>query len=227
VSQIQLYWAQRGRGYTATATTPSQHFPRLAPTLRGVLDSLRLGDATPVPEPGPVAVDPETTRDRVQRMLAEILGTVEVNQAGLMSFPYESTRVFVEVQPFNETSVVSVYAIAVLDAPITPQLYEYVAKKTDQWLFGHLGLQEAPSGAAVIFRRSLLADFLDIHQLSHLLGVVATTANEIDEEIVQGFGGKRFRDAMAQQAAGAPTTQPGGPTDGGDQADSDETPGYL
>lgn len=43
VSQIQLYYAERGRGYTATATTPSTQFARHEHLFRECLDGLSLG----------------------------------------------------------------------------------------------------------------------------------------------------------------------------------------
>lgn len=40
VTQIQFYYAEAGRGYTATATTPSSEFGRYEQLLRSCLDSL-------------------------------------------------------------------------------------------------------------------------------------------------------------------------------------------
>jgi hypothetical protein len=40
VTQLQLYYAEAGRGYTATATTPSSQFARYELELRDVLEGL-------------------------------------------------------------------------------------------------------------------------------------------------------------------------------------------
>src|SRR4051794_34286815 len=58
VTQIQLYYAEAGRGYTATATTPSSEFARYELELRDVLDGLllELADAPG----GSVAAPPPT-----------------------------------------------------------------------------------------------------------------------------------------------------------------------
>jgi hypothetical protein len=40
VSQIQMYYAESGRGYTATATSPSTQFDRYAPQLWSVMDNI-------------------------------------------------------------------------------------------------------------------------------------------------------------------------------------------
>ena len=42
VTQIQLYYTEDGRGYTATATTPSSHFPTVAVELRQLLSGLTI-----------------------------------------------------------------------------------------------------------------------------------------------------------------------------------------
>jgi len=42
VTQIQLYYAESGRGYTATATTPSTQFERFEMEFRLLLDGLQL-----------------------------------------------------------------------------------------------------------------------------------------------------------------------------------------
>jgi tetratricopeptide (TPR) repeat protein len=45
VTQVQIYYAEGGRGYTATATTPSSEFPPRELLLRETLSSLSLADA--------------------------------------------------------------------------------------------------------------------------------------------------------------------------------------
>ena len=42
VTQIQLYYAEEGRGYTATATTPSTQFERFEMQFRQLLGGLAL-----------------------------------------------------------------------------------------------------------------------------------------------------------------------------------------
>jgi hypothetical protein len=44
ITQIQLYYAESGRGYTATATTPSEAFPARELLLRQILLALRIVD---------------------------------------------------------------------------------------------------------------------------------------------------------------------------------------
>ena len=56
IMQVQLYYADAGRGYTATATTPKSEFGRYEFTLEDVLESLVI---KPAGEPGdPFAAPP-------------------------------------------------------------------------------------------------------------------------------------------------------------------------
>ena len=170
---------------------------------------------TPPPPPpspaGPGPSPPDRLRQKVEQILTGILGRVEVDQQGAFSFPFESTRVFVNVAPFHETSVANVYAITNVEVPATPELFRWIATHTDSWLFGHLGAEESDRGVTVVFRRSVLGDFVDPAQLHQAVGIVATTANQIDEEIKRQFGGRLFTEGAA-----APGKDPDG-----------DAPGYL
>jgi hypothetical protein len=42
ITQVQLYYAEGGRGYTATATSPTPQFPRFETTFRQVLGGLQI-----------------------------------------------------------------------------------------------------------------------------------------------------------------------------------------
>ena len=131
------------------------------------------------------------TRDRVSSMLANLVGRVELSADGAMSFPYESTRVYVEVRPWGESStVVNIYSITNVALTPTPELYEYVAVHSDDWWFGHLGMKVQGDVALVHLSHALLGDFLDQDELHAAVGGVALVANQIDDEIKSRFGGR-------------------------------------
>lgn len=134
-------------------------------------------------------------RDRVQRMLARLLGGVQVGADGEFSFPFETTRVFVRVDPWQDQwTVVSVYAITNLGVPPSPELYKFLATE-DRWWFGHVSAAEEEDGTLLVtFRHTLLGDFLDPEELRIAVGTVAVTADEIDDEIRNRFGGQRVAD---------------------------------
>jgi hypothetical protein len=130
------------------------------------------------------------TRDRVASMLANMVGRVEL-EGGELSFPYETTRIYVNVRPFGEDSqVVNVYAITNVDVTPTPELYQFVATNADEWVFGHLAMGETDGKAVLYFRETLLADHLDEAELHTAVAAVAVTADKIDEEMKAKFGGR-------------------------------------
>jgi hypothetical protein len=138
-----------------------------------------------------MAVNISETRDRVASMVANLVGRVELSPDGTLSFPYETTRVFVGVRPWGEGStVVSVYAITNVDLEPSPELHEYVALHTDDWVFGHLVMSVSEGKAAVGFSHSLLGDRLDAEELHTAVAAVAVTADEVDEQIKERFGGR-------------------------------------
>src|SRR2546423_3749677 len=131
------------------------------------------------------------TRDRVTSMLAGIVGRVAPAARGGLSFAYESTRINVDVLPFgDDATVVNVYAITNVDLTPSPELYEFVATHSDDWVFGHIALWEAEGPAALAFRHTLLADYLDEPELRSAVAAVAVTADEVDDKIKAKFGGR-------------------------------------
>lgn len=139
-----------------------------------------------------MAVSMSETRDRIASMVANFVGRVELGSGGDLSFPYESTRVYINVRPWGEGStVVVVFAFTNVDLTPSPELYEFVALHTDDWVFGHLGLSVSDDGkAAIDFSHTLLADRLDAEELQATVAAVAVTANQIDEQIKAQFGGR-------------------------------------
>jgi hypothetical protein len=132
------------------------------------------------------------TRDHVASLLADLVGRVELEAGGRMSFPWESTRVFVDVHEWGEaSSVVQLTAINNVDVPLSPELYEFVARHTNDWVFGHLGMWISDDGTAMVhFSHALLADFLDPEELQAAVAAVAFTGAEIDDQILERFGGR-------------------------------------
>jgi hypothetical protein len=165
--------------------------------------------------PGP-APDLEAKRAEVQKILIDMFGKIEVTKDSEFTFAYGSTRIFVDVFAVSGGSnVVNVYAIATIDLPPSEELFRFLALNADASLFGHLGAAEREGMIDVVFSHRLLADHLDRQELERTVATVATTANEVDDVIVQRFGGRRYRDVVS----GSPTPEaPSGPP---------ETPGYL
>ena len=151
------------------------------------------------PADAPPAVPPsdsvdETTR-RVHSTLTDWLRTVDLDAEGRLSFPVGSTRVFVEVREWTiPGGLVTVFAITNKDVPASPELFEYLAGHSEQYVFGRLGAWLDGDHAWVVFRQTLLGATLDPLELKNAVGAVASVADEIDDEIKSLFGGVLFHE---------------------------------
>jgi FHIPEP family/Putative bacterial sensory transduction regulator len=144
-----------------------------------------------------VAAPIDETRDRVASMLARIVGPVEVDSDGDLTFVYESARIFVGVRPFGDaSSVVSVFAITNVGLTPSDALARFVAIHGSDWLFGHLSMVERDGMARLIFNHTLLGDYLDREELEVAVAAVATTAARLDDEIKEQFGGQTVSELM-------------------------------
>lgn len=133
-------------------------------------------------------------KQKVHDTLEGSFDDVVFNDDGTASFRYGSARVFVSVEPFDEdSSVVLLKAPVVSGATVSPELYEYVATGADDTEFGHLTVSVEPDGTATInFSHTLLGDYLDDMELRVAAVAVAFTADALDEQLVERFGGRRF-----------------------------------
>ena len=114
---------------------------------------------------------------------------------------YGSTRVFVSVAARGEEAdppiVVRVSAPVAFGVPETPEMLAYVARHTDSWLFGHLGMAadaEAPETHRVFFVHRLLGNYMEEEELVATVVAVLYTADRIDDDFVAQFGGRRFHE---------------------------------
>lgn len=135
-------------------------------------------------------------RDQVQRILSEGVGSLEVGPEGVLTFRHQSTRVFVNCreQDLDEgrtRSLVFITAPILIGVPPTPDLFEYVATNADNWMFGHLSAHPSDSAIDILMTHTLLGDYLDAEELRTAAFGIALTANDLDDELQQRFGGTR------------------------------------
>jgi hypothetical protein len=138
---------------------------------------------------------------KVQRILADFLNDVRINDRGGFMIPYESTMVVVDPRQLEgDRTAVLVFALMNQNVPVTPALFEWVAINTDNFMFGHIGMRVSEDGktANLVFTHTLLGDYLDPEELKQAVGAVATTADDLDEEIQDRFGGERWVDPAAE-----------------------------
>jgi hypothetical protein len=136
-------------------------------------------------------------KDRVQRYLADLVGSVQLTPEGAFTFQVGSARVFVSCSVWESTdsTLVAVACPVLSDCQPSPELYQHIATHANDYLFGHLWAQPQDDGTLVVmFTHTLLGDYLDPDELKHAVGGVVGTADQIDDDLKARFGGKRFDD---------------------------------
>ena len=130
-------------------------------------------------------------RELIEAKLTEMLHGYSVDKRGSYVFGYESAHVFVVPAwlPNGET-VVRVFAITNLDVPVSAQLTSYLLEKNLDFVLGSFAL-DADEGA-VWFNHNLLGQYLAPDEFEATVAAVAQTANELDDEIKNRFGGRLY-----------------------------------
>jgi hypothetical protein len=183
-----------------SADTPT---PPAPPPAEPPTGSTAATEAPPPPPTPPAPEQPNTAllvlKDKVQRYLTELVGTVEVAPDGALTLQVGSTRVFVRSLPWGEDkTTVGVSCPVLMGVKASPELFEHVATHSDDYLFGHLSAQRADDGTVTVtFTHTLLGDYLDPEELKVAVGAVVTTADQIDDDLKARFGGTRFHDDVA------------------------------
>jgi Putative bacterial sensory transduction regulator len=133
------------------------------------------------------------TKEKVQRYLADMLGTVSIDRDGDFFVRNGSAQVFLRIAPLGEkNTMVRVWAPTNHNVPESPDLYRYLATNT-RYYFGALTAQPNDNNTAtVVFSYSLLGEFLDPDELRSAVTAVAVAADALDDEIKSKFGGTRF-----------------------------------
>lgn len=139
-------------------------------------------------------------RDLVQQELTKLVGRLQIDEDGDYTFTYDSARIFVgvranELKQGVQSTLVKVFSVTNVDVPVSPELYRHLALRSADYLFGGLCAVEYGTTARVIFRHTLLGDYLDPDEISAAVIMVAFTADDLDDEIMRLFGGRRFTDA--------------------------------
>lgn len=134
------------------------------------------------------------TKDKVQRLLTDLLNNVQIDKEGRFHFRHGSSQIFVRVREWQDGTVVDVIAPTNFNVPASPELFRYVATNVDAYVFGRLAANEHDKGVNVVFSHTLLGDTLDPDELKWAVFAVAGTADTIDDEIRAKFGGEIFHD---------------------------------
>jgi len=137
------------------------------------------------------------TKDKVQRFLTQ-MASVNIDENGRYSIRHGSARVFVSVEELGDDHTwVKLVCPLVWEATISPELYEYIALNSDLYKYGTLSLvvdNDDSSKASIFFTYGMLGTTLDPDELQLAVGLIANTADELDDELKKQFNGKRFHE---------------------------------
>jgi hypothetical protein len=132
---------------------------------------------------------------KVHNILTSEFGSVTVDKDGGFRFPYQSTIVNVSVEDFgsNET-LVKLDGLIALDSKSGPAVYEWCNKVNSTLAFGTAVHLESGKNNVTIIKYALLGDFLDPEELFNALRGIVLLADNLDDQFISEFGGKRYED---------------------------------
>ena len=145
----------------------------------------------------------DMTMMKVQRILTGPMG-LRIQLAGnsiSVTFTDVSTRINVSVTEWGNNKDGDPSSLVQLSAPIlwevdpSPALFEFLARQS--YYFGHVSAHDdtsAPGKLFLLMSHTLLGDYLDEEELSSALYAILGTADKLDDELKQKFGGKRLAD---------------------------------
>lgn len=150
----------------------------------------------------------EEVRKKAFEYTKEIFSWAELDPDGDITFEFQSTKVWIdvvkmarpEVTKIKEfvaehqlpTTLVRIRAVLVADVPRSPALFQYVATDSRRNL-GSINIVLDDEGTCdLFFMYTLAGDEITPGELKHAAFIVATVANQLDDEVQQKFGGKRW-----------------------------------
>jgi len=150
-------------------------------------------------------------KERLSALLTKLLSpkVFEVDPDGDFTFPFQSTRVWVapRVLP-GGPMVVRVFAVTNVEIDPTPALGIFLSETNFALAFGRFALDA--QRRAVWFEETLLGEFMADEELTFVVQIVASTADQFDDRIAATFGGRVFNaPGQAGAAAEVPAEKPG------------------
>jgi hypothetical protein len=142
---------------------------------------------------------------KVQRLLTGPMG-LRISLQGetiMVTFTDSSTRVNLNFTAWGQNKAGDPSTLIQLSCPLlwedvpTPAVYEWVAREGGKYYFGHVTAYDdssAPGKLFLMMSHTLLGDYLDEEELSSALYAVMGTADKLDDELKEKFGGKRLSD---------------------------------
>jgi hypothetical protein len=149
-------------------------------------------------------------RERVERVITEAMGSKpaqDPDQDYVLPIGDVQVTVAPRVLP-GGPAIVRVFAVTNVGVNVVPELGLFLARLNFGLMFGRFALDA--ENDSIWFDETLLGDQLNEEALKFAIQVVASTADEWDDRIVQMFGGVKFGDSENGDAArGSLRTKPG------------------
>jgi hypothetical protein len=102
--------------------------------------------------------------------------------------------VSVEAHPNGEVAIVNVMVPVLVEVPVGPDLYMFVAQHTDVWRFGHLVMfEDEDTQTCLLFLcHNLLGDYLDKEELIYAAFGLGEAADRAANEWLDELGGRKL-----------------------------------
>ncbi len=119
-------------------------------------------------------------------------------------FTDASTQIHIRVLDWGKNkdgeprTLVRVSAPILRSVPPSPALFEYLARELPRFYFGSVAVwddEEDKGKLALTLGHTLLGDYLDEEELKAALFGILGSADDLDDQLKQRFGGKRWTDA--------------------------------
>lgn len=147
----------------------------------------------------------EQTMMKVQRLLTGPLGLhISLNAENIqVRFNDSSTAINLSVKDWGVNKEGEPETLVYLWAPVlrevrpSPEVFEWIAREGGTFWFGHVRAVDGPAGTGtvtLIMEHTLLGDFLDARELEAALYGIIGSADRMDDELKERFGGKRWTD---------------------------------
>ena len=147
----------------------------------------------------------DQTMMKVQRILTGPMNLqVGVNKDTFsVRFNDASTSVQLRIQDWGKDSegdsrsLILITSLILRAAPVSPALFEWVARNGGTRWFGHIEVfdnSSVPGTVDLVMSHTLLGDYLDEKELGTAMWGVLGAADSWDDELQQKFGGKRWID---------------------------------
>jgi hypothetical protein len=103
-----------------------------------------------------------------------------------------STAAFVHVMPFGDATLVVVTVPVLMNVRVNGELLQYIGLRSGDFHMGHLVLLGDGPEQHLVLQHAVFGEQLDQERLRVLVAVVASTGDEMDNDLQLRFGGQLF-----------------------------------